>query len=199
MGSRPVYNGIDPVTTDSRQRRDEIAKQTLTLQSLSHAGLSQWSDEQLGAYLSGYVDGEGSFHVSLYRRARLRVGWEVRPSFSVCQKRAKSEVLTLMRGYFGCGSIRNCITDDVDHFEVRKIDDLLSSIIPHFEHFPLLSSRQFNLRPFKAICLLVKEGKHLEVEGLREILSLVTQMDVSSRRKHSLDAIAASLNERVKI
>ena len=193
VGSRLAECEVDPVTTDSRNLRDEIVIPKSDTSTLSHAGLSQINIEQFGAYISGYVDGEGSFSVSFYKRARLRVGWEVRPSFSVCQKHEKSEVLGLMLQYFNCGSIRNCITDDVDHYEVRKLDYLLQIIIPHFERFPLLSARQENLQPFKDICLLMKDKQHLEVDGLKLIVQLISRMDVSTRRRYSLDKIAALL------
>src|SRR6266568_6266576 len=39
----------------------------------------------ISSYISGYVDGEGCFTVSFSPRSKLRVEWEVRPSFSVSQ------------------------------------------------------------------------------------------------------------------
>jgi LAGLIDADG endonuclease len=60
----------------------------------------------LPSYISGYVDGEGCFNVSIGPRPTLRVGWEVRPSVSVSQNGDRSEVLTEIQRYFGCGTIR---------------------------------------------------------------------------------------------
>ena len=161
VGSRSAKRGVDPVTTDSRLGRDEMIIPLSNTSISSHAGFSKLSNEQFAVYISGYVDGEGSFSISIYRRTKLNIGWEVRPSFSVCQKREKNEVLELMLLYFKCGSIRNCITDDVDHYEVRSIDSLITTIIPHFEKYPLLSSRQLEFEYFKAICYLVYEKQHL--------------------------------------
>ena len=42
---------------------------------------------QLGWYLSGYTDGEGSFIISFSPREKLKVGIEVRPSFAVAQRK----------------------------------------------------------------------------------------------------------------
>src|SRR5215218_9465850 len=64
------------------------------------------SREFLSAYISGYVDGEGCFTVSISPRAKLAVGWEVRPSLSVSQNGDRAEVLHAIQAYFGCGSIR---------------------------------------------------------------------------------------------
>src|SRR6266536_1847755 len=51
------------------------------------------SREFLSAYISGYVDGEGCFTVSIAPRAKLAAGWEVRPSLSVSQNGDRAEVL----------------------------------------------------------------------------------------------------------
>jgi hypothetical protein len=47
----------------------------------------------LPSYISGYVDGEGCFTVSIAPRPTLLVRWEVRPSLSVSQNGDRSEVL----------------------------------------------------------------------------------------------------------
>lgn len=53
-------------------------------------------------YISGYVDGEGCFAVSFSKRAKMTVGWEVKPSFAVGQNHDRAEVLHIMQEYFGC-------------------------------------------------------------------------------------------------
>src|SRR5437763_1348147 len=66
-----------------------------------------WSSREfLSAYISGYADGEGCFTVSISPRAKLLVGWEVRPSFSVSQNGDRAEVLHALQAYFVCGRFR---------------------------------------------------------------------------------------------
>ena len=55
-------------------------------------------------YLAGFVDGEGSFNVSLRRKNDYRLGWQVVLSFNVSQK--EREILALMKRHFGCGIIK---------------------------------------------------------------------------------------------
>ena len=95
-----------------------------------------WSSREfLSAYISGYADGEGCFTVSISPRAKLLVGWEVRPSFSVSQNGDRAEVLHALQTYFGCGSIRPDRSDRTLKWETRRLEDLLESVIPHFEFF----------------------------------------------------------------
>jgi len=95
----------------------------------------------LPSYISGYVDGEGCFTVSFSRRSRMRGGWEVRPSYSVSQNSDRSEVLSEMLGYFGCGTIRPDRSDHTVKYEVRDIRSLQLRVIPHFVAFSLRSSK----------------------------------------------------------
>src|SRR4029077_5388521 len=89
------------------------------------------SREFLSAYISGYVDGEGCFTVSISPRAKLLVGWEVRPSLSVTQHRHRAEVLHAIQAYFGCGSIRPDRSDRTLKWETRRLEDILERVLRH--------------------------------------------------------------------
>ena len=94
----------------------------------SDAGPWFSSREFLSAYISGYADGEGCFTVSISPRAKLLVGWEVRPSFSVSQNGDRAEVLHVIQAFFGCGSIRPDCSDKTLKWETRRLDYLVDRI-----------------------------------------------------------------------
>src|ERR1051326_2588224 len=115
-----------------------------------------WSSREfLSAYISGYADGEGCFTVSIAPRATLLVRWEVRPSFSVSQNGDRAEVLHAIQAYFGCGSIRPDRSDKTLKWETRRLENILERIVPHFERYPLLSSKRFDCERFAAVCKLM--------------------------------------------
>jgi LAGLIDADG endonuclease len=143
----------------------------------------------LGAYVAGFVDGEGCFTVSFSPRSRLLTGWEVRPSFLVSQNADRREVLLLMQEYFGCGSIRRDRSDKTLKYEVRCLDDLVERIIPFFKANPLLSSKQRDFERFASVCRLVRNRAHLTQPGLREIVGLAMAMNASGKRKFAMEVI----------
>ena len=143
----------------------------------------------LSAYFAGFVDGEGCFTVSFSPRSKLRIGWEVRPSFSVSQNADRSEVLLLMQQHFRCGSIRPDRSDKTLKYEVRCLDDLVERIIPFFEANPLISSKQRDFERFANVCRLVRERAHRTQPGLREIAGLAMAMNASGKRKFAIEAI----------
>jgi hypothetical protein len=153
------------------------------------------SREFLSAYISGYADGEGCFTVSISPRAKLLVGWEVRPGFSVSQNGDRAEVLHVIQAYFGCGSIRPDRSDKTLKWETRRLDDLVGRVIPHFQAYPLLSGKRHDFEIFASVCRLAAAGDHRTRAGLIKIVELVRTMNPSGRRRYDAEAILASLRQ----
>ena len=141
---------------------------------------------ELANYISGYVDGEGCFSVSFSKRPKLRVGWEVKPSFAVGQNYDRREVLDLMMKYFNCGFLRRDYADKTLKYEIRSLNELSEKIIPHFKKFPLKSSKQKDFLKFAEICKRMKQEEHRTIEGFGRIIKLAYQMNGSGKRKYSL-------------
>jgi hypothetical protein len=155
---------------------------------MHHTPISS-KDVYLMPYFSGFVDGEGCFCVSINKSNRHKHGWEFRPSFSVSQNEDRAEVLFLLKKHFGCGSIRPDRSDKTLKFEIRSINDLMSKVIPHFEKYPLVSSKLNSFLNFKKICLDIFEGKHLKSENIQGLVSLAESINRSSKRKYTIEKI----------
>ena len=110
--------------------------------------------------------------------------WEVRPSFSVSQNEDRAETLYQLVDYFGCGTIRPDRSDKTLKYEVRSIKNLIDKVIPHFEKYPLASSKQKDFECFAEICKKVHQGMHLLPEGLAEIQIQALKMNPSGKRKY---------------
>jgi len=138
----------------------------------------------LGAYLSGYADGEGCFCVTFNRSKRHALGWDVRPSFSVSQNRERAQILELFQQSFGCGTVRPDRSDRTLKFEVRSIPELMRSVIPHFRQHPMLSSKQRDFEIFAEICEMMSRGEHLTAAGLREIVGIAGEINRNGKKKY---------------
>jgi hypothetical protein len=160
----------------------------------SDAGLLH-SREFLSAYISGYVDGEGCFMVSISPRAKLLAGWEVRPSLSVSQNGDRAEVLRLLISHFACGTIRPDRSDRTLKWETRRLADLLERVIPHFERYPLLSAKRHDFERFASVCRLMADGAHRTSLGLIEIVELARGMNPSGKRRYDVDVTLAKLRQ----
>ena len=151
----------------------------------------------IGNYLTGYADGEGSFCISFSPRQKFLTKLEVRPSFSVSQNGDRKEVLELFQKFLNCGTIRANPSDRTFKYEVRSIKDLITKVIPHFQKYPLLSSKKKDFDRFVIICHMVHEGKHLQKDTLKEILNISYQMNGFGARKYQKQELLDVLGEDI--
>src|SRR6266542_1133765 len=140
--------------------------------------------ERLDAYIAGYVDGEGSFHVAVQRNPWTRAGWQLVPEFHVSQNAERRQVLDLIKLRFGCGRIRDNHRGTADTslvLVVRNRGDLLERVIPFFEANPLLSSKQEDFRTFADIVRAMAQREHLRPEGFRSLRRRAVSMNGGGR------------------
>ena len=152
--------------------------------------------ERLDSYIAGYVDGEGSFSVSVQRNPTCRVGFQLVPEFHVSQNGDRAQVLELMRERLGCGySKPNSRRDRALVFVVRKRGDLLERVIPFFERNPLLSTKRMDFEKFASIVREQELGHHRSEAGFRRLLDTALSMNGAGRfRKVRWDELVAVQN-----
>ena len=133
-------------------------------------------------YITGLAEGEGCFCVSFNLRSKLNTGIEVRPSFSISQNQRNIKLLQLVYNYFHCGSIRYSKKDRTYKFEVRRIDDLVRIVIPHFEKYPLCGIKQNDFRNFVEICKMMKANLHRNQTQLERIIDIAYKINNGKRK-----------------
>ncbi len=138
----------------------------------------------INSYISGFVDGEGCFSISFSLRKKMKLGIEVRPSFSVSQHRRAKKIIIFLQKHFQCGGIRYSRKDQNYKFEVRSVKDLVKKIIPHFEKYPLIVKND-EFKKFKQILLLIHSNHHLSKQGLEKIIKLSAYLNVSGNKKYN--------------
>lgn len=156
----------------------------LTRREISRKGLSR---EELGFYLAGFVEGEGSFNVSLRRKADYKVSWQVVMSFNVSQK--DPTLLYILQDELGCGIIKVRKVDNLYSYDATNPKDIIQKVIPYFQKYPVLSnSKQRNFAIFCEIAQLMERGEHRNQIGLRKIVELREQINegIARKRKYGI-------------
>ena len=117
----------------------------------------------------------------------------MRPSFSVSQNGDRAEVLHALQAYFGCGSIRPDRSDRTLKWEIRRLDELVGRVIPHFVRFPLLSGKRLDFERFAVICWKMAAGEHRSRAGLIQIVAIAREMNPSGKRRYDAEVVLAHL------
>ena len=132
-------------------------------------------------WITGFVDGEGCFHVGINPHTEMTAGYQVLPEFTVVQHKRDIQILHALKDYFGCGVVRTNHGDRMA-YRVRSIKDLSQIIIPFFFKHPLQSKKRIDFEKFKSVLSLMNEDVHLHADGIKEIRQIASQMNRGSLR-----------------
>lgn len=147
-------------------------------------------------WIVGFVDGEGSFSVSIYRnrKARMKLGWQVFPEFVVTQGEKSLNTLKIIQKMFSCGKIYKASYREKDNHReplyrycVRSVQDLLEIIIPFFQENKLQSAKRKEFEKFVRILRIIKRKKHLSKDGLK-MIALISQTMNQCKRSQFLES-----------
>lgn len=148
----------------------------------------------LGNYLAGFTDGEGSFNVSFRKREDFKIPWKISLSFHISQK--DPVILSQFKKHFQCGRMRKRKDDGVWYYEVTNFDAIQKNVIPFFNRFGLLSAKKKrDFSKLKQIAKLMERKDHLTIEGIQEILKIRKEMNDGGKRKYSDEEILRILRD----
>ena len=143
------------------------------------------NSQNLGWYLSGFADGEGSFNVSLRQRPDHKLQWQVVLTFNVAQRDVTN--LLLLQKHLRCGRLQKR-SDGVHYFVVTNYIDIVEKVLPFFERFPFQSvSKTKNFTLFKQIAKIVYSGEHLARKGFMKIVDLRERLNEGKGRKRKYE------------
>jgi hypothetical protein len=146
---------------------------------------------EIGWYLAGFTDGEGSFNVSFRPRADYGSPWKVSLCFNISQR--DPTVLALCKRHLGCGTMRQR-QDGVWYFEVNNFVSIRSNVIPFFKRFQFLSAKKKrDFAKFVQLVRLFEQQRHRSLDGIREILEIRREMNDGGKRRYTDQMILGRL------
>ena len=148
---------------------------------------------EIGYYLAGFADGEGSFNVSFRPRQDYKSPWKISLCFNVSQK--EKVILTLFKRYLGCGALRGR-PDGVWYYEVNNFNAIWDNVIPFFKRYNFLSEKKKrDFYKFCQIAEIIRRGEHLKKDGIEKIIEIRREMNDGGKRKYSEKEILSRIQE----
>ena len=127
-------------------------------------------------WITGFVDGEGCFHVGINKHSDMTAGYQVLPEFTVVQHERDVQVLHALKAHFDCGVVRKNHGDRMA-YRVRGQKHLLERIIPFFVEHPLKTKKHVDFEKFRKVLLMMQAGEHLTPDGIERIRAVASQMN----------------------
>jgi len=130
-------------------------------------------------FVSGLADARASFLIKISQDAKMRNGVRVEVIFSIILPKKEIGLLKLIQLYFGGVGKISAHGKSRKSYTVRTLDDL-TTVLTHFDSYPLLTTLGVNFELFKRAVEIIKVKGHLTTKGLEEIKSLKLPEDLSS-------------------
>lgn len=115
-------------------------------------------------YLTGFIDAEGCFNVSILKNLEMATGWQIIPAFQLSLHTRDRALLEGIQRSFGVGSIYKHGNNSY-YSRIFGLNNL-SVLIKQLDTFPLLTQKQADYILFKQIVELMSRGEHLTTVGL---------------------------------
>lgn len=128
-------------------------------------------------WISGFVDAEGSFGVSASMK---ETSMKTSMQFKITQKSMNKSVLEGIVDYFGVGKVHtdNSFTATLK-FQIQDIPSIREKVIPHFDKYPLMSSKYMDYTDWKNAVQIIYDKEHLNQEGQNKILEIKDRINNS--------------------
>lgn len=126
--------------------------------------------------ISGFVDGEGSFNLIVYKDNLSKTGWKVKLIFKIALHVRDKGLLELIQNYFKVGNITNHGPQSVV-YRVTSIKDL-GIIINFLDKYPLITQKYADYLLFREAYLLIKNKEHLSEQGVRKFVSIKASVNL---------------------
>jgi len=125
--------------------------------------------------VAGFSSGEACFIVDIIKSKSNKIGYSVNLRVMISQHARDEFLLCSLINYFNCGKLyknNNCF-----NLTIRKFADIDTKIIPFFFKFPILGNKFLDFQDFCKVGKLVKEKKHLQINGIKKISLIKSEMN----------------------
>lgn len=132
-------------------------------------------------WIAGFADGDGCFRIKTRKSAAYKLGVSVNLGFILTQDIRDGVFMRSLEKYFKCGGY-SIATDGMScEYHVYRLSDIINTIIPFFEKYPLQGAKRFDFADFTKAAKILQDKDHLTEDGYKKILELKNGMNRSRK------------------
>ena len=158
---------------------------------------------EIGHYLAGFTDAEGSFHVSFSPKRNENneiTSWKVTPGFTVTQK--ERHIVAQFKKHLKCGTVRTNEKTNVSTYNVSNASSLREQILPFFKKFSFQSAKKKrDLSNFTQVLEILKNSLDSSCPSKKDIARIlalrVNTEAIVSNRIYSDEIILSTLDKTI--
>lgn len=138
-------------------------------------------------YVAGFIDGEGSFSVSIGKHKTLKRGFEVRCEFEIELRADDWDILERILTTIGVGKVYDCSYERYGwyphaKYKITSVKDMVKYLFPFLDQYPLQAKKAKVYALFKEIALMVLRKEHLSDRGFEKVTILRDRMRTMGKK-----------------
>jgi hypothetical protein len=134
------------------------------------------------SWISGFIDAEGCFNVTLFKRKSMALGYQVKLRFMIDQKDSLENMLFIkdqLNLFLSHRKLKKGLIGNMHRIESNSFVKV-PLIVEYLNKFKLKSKKQESFNKWVTVYDLVKNKAHLKEEGLSDIRKLSKQINLIS-------------------
>jgi len=129
-------------------------------------------------WLAGFTSAEGSFMIRISNSLNHKFNKKIQLEFNLTQHARDERLMKMIANYLKVGTVS--LNRNTYVFRVLNFSGLTEEILPIFNNYPIQGIKYFDYLDFLKAVDIIKDKRHLTLEGLQEIQKIKDGMN--SRR-----------------
>lgn len=101
-------------------------------------------------WVTGFIDGEGTFFVDILKNSTMSLGYQVQLQFVITQHIQSAELVHKFVDFFGCGYVANDGPTKLQ-YRIRGYNDFNKALFPLLDAYPLMSQKRLDAEAFRRV------------------------------------------------
>lgn len=139
-------------------------------------------------YITGLVDGEGCFCITISKHKTKKLGFDPRLMFEIEMIIDDEKLLRRLKDHFKCGHVYVLNYERYGwrphvKYAVKKQKDIIDKIIPFFKKYQLEGKKSVDFKYFCKAAKIFENKEHLTKKGLIKLRLIQSKMNIRKKLK----------------
>jgi hypothetical protein len=128
-------------------------------------------------FISGFIDGDGSFFISFQKDGKIKTGFNLTNDFE-----SKPLLVNIRKKFNMIGTINKGTKNELV-FTVNGLNQINNILIPFMDKYSIFTEKASHYDKFKIVSLLLKNDKPLTLESKLNIVELAYEMNKKGKHR----------------
>jgi hypothetical protein len=130
-------------------------------------------------WFAGFFSGDGCFYIEINKSKTSIINYTVRLRALIGQHSRDELLIDALANILGYGTIYRHISRNFATFTVSNFNDIYNKLIPMFSEHKIEGIKSLDFKDFCQAAELMSKKSHLTLEGIKEIMTIKSRMNLA--------------------